>query len=772
MRGYMFWVAFVASLGGLLFGFDTAVISGAENAIQQIYGLNNFWHGFTIATALIGTIIGAFVCGKPAQKYGRLVSLKVIGALYLISAVGSAAVVNWYAFMIFRFVGGLAVGASSVIGPMYIAEISPSSWRGRFVAFFQFNIVLGIVCAYFSNYFIAGMPNDWQWMLGSESVPALLFTVLLFTVPESPRWLVSQGQEEKAAAIFVRTGEGDVEGEMAAIKESFRTEAGIKKERLFQKKFTKPILIAFLIATLNQLSGINAILYYAPRLLEMSGVFRDGAMLQSVIVGLTNLTFTMLGMALIDKLGRRTLIAIGAVGMVVAQAMVARGFYLNEFEGYTLLICICAYVACFALSLGATIWVVIAEVFPNSVRSDGQVLGSMTHWVWSALLTWFFPLCLFIGGEYIFAFFSIIAALSLIFAWWLPETKGKSLEQIQKELVKEDAPAPSVYNLKGGNLTMTVTDYGARVLSLMVPDKDGKLADVCVGYETLNEYVECKGERFFGAAVGRLANRLGGAGFTLDGKEYHLSANDNGNTLHGGHIGVDRLIWKVEEHTENSITFSLVDPAGNDGWPGNLRIWMKYTLTPEDEFKVEYKADTDAPTLVNLSHHTFFNLTGDASKSILDHELTINADRYIPIDEKLIPTGEVASVEGTAFDFRTPKAIGKDIGSAETQLNNGNGYDHNWCLGGDGVRKAASLYEPVSGRRMDVLTDQCGVQFYSGNFFDGSYAGKNGKVIGYRCALALETQKWPDAIHHEGFPDTVLRPGETYEHVCVYRFYV
>ena len=290
MRGYMFWVAFVASLGGLLFGFDTAVISGAENAIQQIYGLNNFWHGFTIATALIGTIIGAFVCGKPAQKYGRLVSLKVIGALYLISAVGSAAVVNWYAFMIFRFVGGLAVGASSVIGPMYIAEISPSSWRGRFVAFFQFNIVLGIVCAYFSNYFIAGMPNDWQWMLGSESVPALLFTVLLFTVPESPRWLVSQGQEEKAAAIFVRTGEGDVEGEMAAIKESFRTEAGIKKERLFQKKFTKPILIAFLIATLNQLSGINAILYYAPRLLEMSGVFRDGAMLQSVIVGLTNLT--------------------------------------------------------------------------------------------------------------------------------------------------------------------------------------------------------------------------------------------------------------------------------------------------------------------------------------------------------------------------------------------------------------------------------------------------------------------------------------------------
>ena len=772
MRGYMFWIAFVASLGGLLFGFDTAVISGAENAIQQIYGLNNFWHGFTIATALIGTIIGAFVCGKPAQKYGRLISLKVIGVLYLISAVGSAAVVNWYAFMIFRFLGGLAVGASSVIGPMYIAEISPSAWRGRFVAFFQFNIVLGIVCAYFSNYFIAGIPNDWQWMLGSESAPALLFTVLLFTVPESPRWLVSQGMDDKAAAIFVKTGESDVEGEMAAIKESFRNEAGIKKERLFQKKFTKPILIAFLIATLNQLSGINAILYYAPRLLEMSGVFRDGAMLQSVIVGLTNLTFTMLGMALIDKLGRKTLIAIGAVGMVVAQAMVARGFYLNEFEGYTLLICICAYVACFALSLGATIWVVIAEVFPNSVRSDGQVLGSMTHWVWSALLTWFFPLCLFIGGEYIFAFFSVIAALSLVFAWWLPETKGKSLEQIQKELVGEDGRKPSIYTLKGGDLTMTVTDYGARVLSLMVPDRDGKLADITVGYETLDEYIECRGERFFGAAVGRLANRLGGAEFTLDGRQYRLSANDNGNTLHGGFTGIDRLLWSVDEQTEDSITFSLVDPAGNDGWPGNLQIVMKYTLTTDNAFKVEYKAVTDAPTLVNLSHHTFFNLTGDASKSILDHELMIKADAYIPVDGKLIPTGEIAPVEGTAFDFRTPKAIGKDISAEDIQLANGGGYDHNWCLDGEGLRSVASLYEPVSGRRMEILTDQCGIQFYSGNFFDGSYAGKEGKEIGHRCALALETQKWPDAIHHDGFPDTVLRPGETYEHVCVYRFYV
>lgn len=459
MKGYMFWVAFVASLGGLLFGFDTAVISGAEADIQKVFGTSDFWHGFTNATALIGTIIGALVCGKPAQKYGRLNSLIVVGVLYFISAVGSGFIVNWYSFMAFRFLGGLAVGASSVIGPMYIAEISPSSWRGRFVAFFQFNIVLGIVCAYFSNYFIVkaaiqsdlqwsigsmvlNAPDTWQWMIGSEAVPALLFTVLLFTVPESPRWLVSQGKESEATAIFVKTGEKDVEGEMTAIKESFIEEASVKKEGLFQKKFIKPILIAFFIATLNQLSGINAILYYAPRLLEQSGAFSN-PMLQSVIVGLTNLTFTMLGMVLIDKLGRRTLIAIGAIGMVVAQGLVARGFYLGEFEGYTLLICVCTYVACFAISLGATIWVVIAEVFPNSVRSGGQVLGSMTHWVWAALLTWIFPICVgkdLVAGMtpsvVIFAFFSIIAAISLLFAWWMPETKGKSLEQIQKELVK------------------------------------------------------------------------------------------------------------------------------------------------------------------------------------------------------------------------------------------------------------------------------------------------------------------------------------------------
>lgn len=322
---------------------------------------------------------------------------------------------------------------------------------------------------------------------------------------------------------------------------------------------------------------------------------------------------------------------------------------------------------------------------------------------------------------------------------------------------------PSVYILRCGRLEMTVTDFGARVLSLLVPDRNGKQADVVVGYDTIDEYLASSGERFFGAAVGRVANRIGGACFTLDGKEYKLAANDNGNTLHGGFRGIDRVIWDVAEIHHNSIKFVLRDPDGSEGWPGNLDIILTYTLTEDDGFKVEYKAVTDAPTLCNLSHHTFFNLTGDASKSILDHVLQINASNYIPVDGNLIPTGEICPVDGTPFDFREAKPIGKDIDIV-------GGYDHNWCIDGKGLRKVLRLCEPVSGRIMDVYTDQPGIQFYSGNFFDGSYAGKEGRIIGHRCALALETQKWPDAIHHPGFTDTVLRPGEIYTHTCVYKF--
>jgi MFS transporter, sugar porter (SP) family len=435
VKGTMFYIAFVASLGGLLFGFDTAVISGAEKAIQDIYGLSDFAHGFTIATALIGTIIGALICGKPAEKYGRLRLLIVIAYLYLISAIGSASIVNWYSFMFFRFLGGLAVGASSVVGPMYIAEISPSRWRGRFVAFFQFNIVLGIVIAYLTNYGLVGIPHDWQWMLGVEAIPALAFGLLLMTIPESPRWLVKQNRPDKARLILLKIGEPDADAEIQEIRKSLE-DTGSTGENLFQKKYFYPLLIAFLISSFNQLTGINAILYYAPRIFELSGLFREGAMIQSIIIGITNLTFTMLGMILIDKVGRKKLIAVGSVGMFVSLFLVARGFYQENFEGYYMLICLMGYIAFFAVSLGATIWVVISEVFPNTVRAKGQVFGSMTHWVWSALLSWFFPVFLSIGGTYIFGFFSIIALGSLLFAIKLPETKDKSLEQIQKELMR------------------------------------------------------------------------------------------------------------------------------------------------------------------------------------------------------------------------------------------------------------------------------------------------------------------------------------------------
>jgi len=433
VKGFMFYVAFVASLGGLLFGFDTAVISGAEKAIQQIYGLSDFAHGFTIATALIGTIIGALICSKPVEKYGRLKSLKVIAFLYLFSALGSALIINWHSFMFFRFLGGIAVGASSVVGPMYIAEISPSHWRGRFVAFFQFNIVLGIVLAYFSNYCINGIPDDWRWMLGILAVPALLFAILLYTVPESPRWLMKQNREDEARKSLVKIGESNIDKELSEIRDSLNSSAD-SGEKLFQKKYLKPLLYAFFIATFNQLSGINAILYYAPRIFEMSGLFRDSAMMQSIVIGLTNLTFTMIGMILIDKVGRKKLLYVGSVGMTIALALVARGFYLESISGYYMLACLMGFIAFFAISLGAVIWVLISEVFPNNVRSKGQVFGSMTHWVWSALLSWMFPVFIGTGGTFIFGFFAVMMALSFFFALKLPETKNKSLEQIQKEL--------------------------------------------------------------------------------------------------------------------------------------------------------------------------------------------------------------------------------------------------------------------------------------------------------------------------------------------------
>lgn len=356
------------------------------------------------------------------------------------------------------------------------------------------------------------------------------------------------------------------------------------------------------------------------------------------------------------------------------------------------------------------------------------------------------------------------------------------------------APKPSVYTLSGGGLTMKITDYGARVMSLMVPDRDGVCSDVVVGLDAPEKYASNPGERFLGSSPGPVANRIGGASFSLDGKEFTLEKNDGENTLHGGFKGIDHLLWDVLERTDSSILMQVVHPDGMGGFPGNKTIKALFTLTSDAALKIEFSATSDAPTLMNLAHHSFFNLKGSGQGDILDHVLTINASRTTPVGAGLIPTGEIVPLDGSPLDFREPHTIGERIDADDEQLRLGHGYDHNWvldadgfcsCKGGnscscggkcgrakcDGMMLDATVYEPGSGRFMEVWSDQPGLQFYSGNFFgDGKTVDSYGNVIAFRGALALETQKFPDSIHHEGFPDTVLRPGDTYRHKCMYRF--
>jgi len=331
-----------------------------------------------------------------------------------------------------------------------------------------------------------------------------------------------------------------------------------------------------------------------------------------------------------------------------------------------------------------------------------------------------------------------------------------------------------LFTLRNGDLTMQVTDFGARVISLFAPDKDGKLDDIIVGYSDGERFVHNTGERFLGATVGRVANRIGGGKFTLDGKTYTLPQNNNGQTLHGGLLGVDMVVWSVKERTDSSILFAYTVPDGQDGFPGNLKIELRYTLTSDNRFDIQYKATTDKATPVNLSNHAFYNLRGSKGGTILDHILTISADAITPVDGVLIPTGELMPVEGTPFDFRQPHAIGERVGAEHQQLAFGKGYDHNWVLNApaDGqLHSVCTVYEPTTGRTLEILTDQPGLQFYCGNFFDGSYCGKvPGQPIGFREALALETQKWPDGINKPNFPNTVLRPGEVYTQHSVYKF--
>ncbi len=437
------WSVIVA-LGGFLFGFDTAVISGVEKSIQELFDLNSSSHGFTIASALIGTVTGALIAGKPADVFGRKPVLFIVAFLFASSAVGSALSGSQFWFIIFRYIGGIGVGASSVVAPMYISEVSPARVRGRMTALFQFNVIFGIMMAYVSNYLLRNAGTEpWRWMLGVEGIPAAAYFFLLFIVPRSPRFLVKIGRIGEARKILLRVETGDVEAEMREIEKSLENRMK-KKERLFSMQYIKPISIAFLVAMFNQFSGINAILYYAPRMFELSGVSAADSMLHPVFIGITNAVFTMLGLIIIDRAGRKKLLIIGSAGMSVFLGLISRSFYAQDFGGYTMLAFLIAYIMFFAFSTGAVIWVLIAEVFPNAVRGQGQSLGSFTHWFFAALITFLFPVVAeqtMNGGGHAFAFFSLMMIIQAIVVWrYFPETKGKTLESLEKEMRAKKMP--------------------------------------------------------------------------------------------------------------------------------------------------------------------------------------------------------------------------------------------------------------------------------------------------------------------------------------------
>jgi sugar porter (SP) family MFS transporter len=426
----------VAALGGLLFGFDTVVISGTTQSLTELFHLTPLSLGVTVSSALAGTIIGSMLAGIPGDEWGRRDSLRILAVLYLISAIGCGLAWNWTALVVFRVVGGLAIGGSSVLGPMYIAEIAPAKYRGRLVGLFQFNVVLGILLAYFSNYLIGTIGLDateWRWKLGIAAVPAAIFLLMLFGIPRSPRWLAKKGRVEEAREVLRITGEENYEQELQDIVASIDVEhhAG---DTLFNGKYGLPIFLVVSIAMFNQLSGINAILYYLNQIFAQAGFNKVSSDLQAVAIGATNLIFTMIAMTLIDRVGRKKLLLTGAVGTTTCLAGVSYVFLSHSHES-SLVWLLVAYIAFFAFSQGAVIWVYIGEVFPNRVRAAGQSLGSFTHWVMAGIISLGFPAVAAKSGGYPFVFFSVMMALQFfVVLLWYPETKGITLEEMQKKL--------------------------------------------------------------------------------------------------------------------------------------------------------------------------------------------------------------------------------------------------------------------------------------------------------------------------------------------------
>lgn len=429
-----------AALAGFLFGFDTVVISGADKQLQALWGTSDAFHGSVVmAMALWGTVVGAIFGGIPTNKFGRKNTLLIIGVLYFISALGSALANDPITFAALRFIGGLGVGASTIAAPTYISEIAPANQRGRLVAMYQFNIVLGILIAFLSNYLLRNTGEEpWRWMVGIEAVPAFIYFLFVLFIPKSPRWLISKSKNAEAANILQRLNpETDLETKMQEIRQQSETKKS--GENIFMKKYRFPLILAFLVAFFNQLSGINAFLYYAPRIFEEAGLGVSTALLSSIGIGVVNLLFTLLGVFLIDRLGRKQLMFIGSIGYIISLSLVAAAFFLN-WGGLWVPIFLFLFIAAHAIGQGAVIWVFISEIFPNHLRASGQAFGSSTHWVLAAIIPSLIPfLFSTIGAGYVFAFFAFMMVLQLLFViFMMPETKGKSLEELSEELALKD----------------------------------------------------------------------------------------------------------------------------------------------------------------------------------------------------------------------------------------------------------------------------------------------------------------------------------------------
>ena len=435
----VFKISLISALAGFLFGFDTVVISGADQQLQSLWNTSDLFHGtFVMSMALWGTVLGAIFASYPCNYFGRKNTLIGIGVLYLISALGSGLALDPYSFSFFRFIGGIGVGASTIAAPTYVSEIAPAEKRGQLVALYQFNIVFGILIAFVSNFLFKDFgAQPWRWMVGIEALPAALYLLGIFSVPKSPRWVLFKKKDlDQAQAIFKEINGSELT--RTEIEEIKAEQEPTKQKALFSKTYRFPILLAFLIAFFNQLSGINAFLYYSPRIFEAAGLQESAALLSSIGIGITNLTFTLLGLYLIDKIGRRLLMIIGSIGYIVSLTLVSVAF-LQEWKGMSIPFFLFLFIASHAIGQGAVIWVFISEIFPDNLRAQGQSLGSSVHWVLAALITLFMPVALsaFPNPGYVFLLFSGMMVFQLIFVLYLmPETKGVSLERLSKSLIK------------------------------------------------------------------------------------------------------------------------------------------------------------------------------------------------------------------------------------------------------------------------------------------------------------------------------------------------